>query len=112
MRLFHVAALINKQLLNKATCLIQEFNMNTLKRIRFIIAMFMSISICANGQDSAELNEQAKATHNVIAKTQLGLVKGVSVLDTKMPVNKFLGIPYAQAPIANLRWQGPKRLIE
>lgn len=76
MRLFHVAALINKQLLNKATCLIQEFNMNTLKRIRFIIAMFMSISICANGQDSAELNEQAKATHNVIAKTQLGLVKG------------------------------------
>ena len=108
MRLFHVAALINKQLLNKATCLIQEFNMNTLKRIRFIIAMFMSISICANGQDSAELNEQAKATHNVIAKTQLGLVKGGSVLDTKMPVNKFLGIPYAQAPIANLRWQGPK----
>lgn len=82
--------------------------MNTLRASCIITAIFMSISICANAQDLTELNEQVKTTHNVIAKTQLGFVKGISVIDTKSPVNKFLGIPYAQAPIANLRWQKPK----
>ncbi|WFO20666.1 hypothetical protein ATS73_017965 [Pseudoalteromonas sp. H100] len=67
--------------------------MNTLRVSRIITAIFMSISICANAQDLTELNEQAKTTHNVIAKTQLGFVKGVSVIDTKSPVNKFLGDP-------------------
>lgn len=40
-------------------------------------------------------------------KLESGLIEG-SVLDKENGIRVFRGIPYAQAPIASLRWQAPK----
>ena len=49
---------------------------------------------------------QAMDEHPVIALTERGFVKGV---ETPI-IKKFLGVPYAEPPVGDLRWRPPQRV--
>src|SRR5262245_21066812 len=48
---------------------------------------------------------RASDEHNAVALTTEGLIRGVATATTR----KFLGIPYAAAPVGDLRWRPPQR---
>ena len=51
---------------------------------------------------------QGNNTFSVRASTQQGIIEGH--YDTKTSIQKYFGIPYAQAPVGDLRWKAPQPL--
>lgn len=49
---------------------------------------------------------------DVSLKTKLGPIRGLATHVLDKPHYRFLGVPYAQAPVDNLRFQSPKPIVE
>ena len=72
-----------------------------------LLASCASLDEASRSSDTADLaTEAARADdHTAIAVTEGGLVRGIETATTRV----FRGIPYAAAPVGDLRWKPPER---
>ena len=71
--------------------------------IATISAVVAASSGCATNDSTSDISEATSGSRSITVDAPAGVVEGVAS-DTG---NEFLGIPYAQAPIGDLRWQPP-----
>ncbi|MBQ8009812.1 MAG: carboxylesterase family protein [Bacteroidaceae bacterium] len=67
--------------------------------VRILMAAMVAMMMTACTQQKAEVTLQVK--------TQAGVVEGFA----EDGVKKFLGVPFAAAPVGNLRWQAPQPVV-
>ncbi|MBR1541912.1 MAG: carboxylesterase family protein [Bacteroidaceae bacterium] len=67
--------------------------------VRILMAAMVAMMMTACTQQKAEVTLQVK--------TQAGVVEGFA----EDSVKKFLGVPFAAAPVGNLRWQAPQPVV-
>ncbi|WOI36356.1 carboxylesterase family protein [Alteromonas sp. CI.11.F.A3] len=72
------------------------------KRVVILLCLIFSLLACDAKKTGVAIAEP------LVVQTESGLVKGKLVGTKAQPITAFLGIPYAQAPVAELRWQPPQ----
>lgn len=77
--------------------------MQQIRSTRFVISLCMSLSLLA-------CEAKQTSVDPLIVKTESGLLKGKLLQSADQSVTAYLGIPYAQAPVGELRWQPPQNL--
>lgn len=70
----------------------------------FIALLFIAIPFCSNAQKSVN-----PYGFPVQIPTENGIIEGE--FDTKTNIQSFKGIPFAQAPIGDLRWKAPQPVL-
>lgn len=74
-----------------------------MKRILYLLVIISLLSACASNSVKVPYGKQMDKTE--VVETANGLVRGVYNDDKSLEL--FAGIPFAQAPVGNLRWREP-----
>ncbi|KXI26742.1 carboxylesterase/lipase family protein [Paraglaciecola hydrolytica] len=77
--------------------------MQQIRSTRFIILLCLSLGLLACEAKEASVDP-------LLVNTEAGLVKGTLLQGAAQSVRGYLGIPYAQAPVGELRWQPPQKV--
>lgn len=78
-----------------------------MKKNLLVLVTFISMFSLTACQTNSSSDKQSENYNNTIRKEIVsGKIKGKK--DKKNKVIEWLGIPYAQAPVGNLRWKAPK----
>ncbi|MDP5029219.1 carboxylesterase/lipase family protein [Paraglaciecola sp.] len=77
--------------------------MQQIRSTRFIIVLGLSLGLLACEAKEASVDP-------LLVNTEAGLVKGTLLHGAAQSVRGYLGIPYAQAPVGELRWQPPQKV--
>lgn len=86
-----------KEIHNKRTRLLITHS----KRMQLLLLMFLSL---------LTISIVIASNNSMIAQTQQGIYIGRQLMVNNVSINYWLGIPYAEQPVGNLRWRPPQAL--
>ncbi|WP_251020276.1 carboxylesterase/lipase family protein [Streptomyces sp. ISL-98] len=75
------------------------------RRMRHAALLFTAWATCGAAVLAPVPAQAADNTHNTLVRTDTGWVRGKATGDGR----QFLGIPYAEPPVGDLRWKAPRQ---